>query len=194
MWSNDGRGALSDTRKYERIGQITAAVFVTKQPKLESWQKRKWNQLSTFYFGTDQGTICQADDMGACVDVEQPLKSEICVMMYYEEKARLVVINKSLMLTQYIIAEDGRVTRGVQVKLSVSQLRAGREVTEQIDVSGRSVVWAGSGLLAISPQEKFVRMLDLSSDDSYTLSLSALGDWVDKRDRAKMVAFDPVKR
>ena len=132
--------------------------------------------------------------MGACVDVEQPLKSEICVMMYYEEKARLVVITKSLMLTQYIIAEDGRVTRGVQVKLSVSQLRAGREVTEQIDVSGRSVVWAGSGLLAISPQEKFVRMLDLSSDDSYTLSLSALGDWVDKRDRAKMVAFDPVKR
>lgn len=126
-----------------------------------------------------------ADDLGHCTEV-QSLSSAVDKMLFYEEKSRLVIITRSLLLTQYHVSEDGRVTRVMQVKLSVAK--------DVADSGIRSVVWAGPGLLAIATSEKMVRLLDLSSDESYNLSLSSVGDGVDKNDRVVAVAFSPVDR
>jgi WD40 repeat protein len=74
----------------------------------------------------------------------------------------------------------------MQVKLSVAK--------DVADTGIRSVVWAGPGLLACATHEKMVRVLDLSTDESYNLSLSSIGDMIDRADRVVCVAFSPVDR
>ena len=106
-------------------------------------------------------------------------------MLFFEEKARLVIITRSLLLTQYQVSENGHVSRVMQVKLSVAK--------EVSNLGIRSAVWAGSGLLAAATHEKMVRLLDLASDESYNLSLSAIED-IDRTDRVVCVSFSPVDR
>lgn len=53
-------------------------------------------------------------------------------MLYFEERSSLVIITRSLLLTQYHVSDDGRVQRAAQVKLSVPQDVA-------VKVSGRFV-------------------------------------------------------
>jgi intraflagellar transport protein 140 len=107
-------------------------------------------------------------------------------MLFYEERSRLVIITRSLLLTQYQVAEDGRVTRVMQVKMSVAG-----DVAEK---GLKSVVWASPGLIAAATQEKMVRLLDIAADESYNLSLSACGDIVDRSDRVVTVVFGPLDR
>ena len=71
-------------------------------------------------------------------------------MLFFEERARLVILTRSLLLTQYQVADDGRVTRIMQVKMSVAG---------DLSSTGlHSVVWAGSGVLAIATQERMLRL------------------------------------
>ena len=187
VWVVDSRGTLTPSRQYRKRSNITAAVFCVIPPKLESQKKidLKKNYSPAFFFGTDRGGVIYADDLGHCTEVQQ-LSSSVDKMLFYEEKSRLVIITRSLLLTQYHVAEDGRVSRVMQVKLSVA-----RDVAE---VGIKSVVWAGPGLLAAATSEKMVRLLDLSTDESYNLSLSALGETVDRNDRVVVVAFNPTDR
>ena len=126
-----------------------------------------------------------ADDHGFCNDVQQ-LSSSIDTMLYFEERNRLVIITRSLLLTQYQIGEDGKVTRVMQVKLSVAG-----DVAEK---GLKNVTWASPGLLVMATQEKMVRLLDLAADASYNLSLSALGNIVERSDKVISVAFGPLDR
>ena len=105
-------------------------------------------------------------------------------VIIFLEKICLIIITKSFYLVQYQVAEDGRVTNAVQVKLSVS-LETGSGIG--------GAVWAGSGLLAIATHEKFVRFLDLQSDDGYHLSMSSI-DAFDKSDRVSLVSFNALDR
>lgn len=172
------RGTLTPTRQYRKKGSITAAVFCRilspnaprgLQPLSAAVLSGKSSSSSyspAFFFSTDRGGLVYADDLGHCTDVQQ-LSSSVDIMLYYEERARLVVITRSLLLTQYQVAEDGRVTRLVQVKLSV----AGSVAENGLN----SVIWAGPGILAAATNEKLVRLLDLAADESYNLSLGAIG-------------------
>jgi intraflagellar transport protein 140 len=56
------------------------------------------------------------------------------------------------------------------------------------------VVWAGSGIIAMATQERMLRLLDLTGDESYNLSLSVASDIVDKLDCVCVVAFSPLDR
>lgn len=134
----------------------------------------------SFFFGTEQGALVYADDLGHCADVQQ-LPSSIDIMLFFEEKSRLIIITRSLLLTQYQVAEDGRVSRTGQVKLSVAG---------DIAESGlKFCVWAAPGVIALATNEKFIRLLDLAADESYNLSLSSASDLVQKSDRVISVAF-----
>lgn len=138
-----------------------------------------------FFFGTDRGGLVYADDLGHCTDVQQ-LSSGIDIMLFFEERARLVIFTRSLLLTQYQVAEDGKVSRVMQVKMSVAG---------DLSQTGlRSVVWAGSGVLAMATQERMLRFLDLNGDESYTLSLSVVSDVVEKGDYVYTVCFNPLDR
>jgi len=144
------------------------------------------NQTPSFFFGTDRGALIYADDLGHCTDVQQ-LSSPIDTMLYFEERSSLVIITRSLLLTQYHVSDDGRVQRAAQVKLSVPQ---------DVAVKGiQSIVWAGPGLLAAATEEKIIRLFDLATDESYNLSMNnALGKYMDRSDRVVCVTFSPVDR
>ena len=90
-----------------------SAASAKKADKLSS-------QTPSFFFGTDRGALIYADDLGHCTDVQQ-LSSPIDTMLYFEERSSLVIITRSLLLTQYSVSDDGRVQRAAQVKLSVPQ-------------------------------------------------------------------------
>lgn len=144
------------------------------------------NYSPSFFFGTDRGSIVYADDVGHCTEVQQH-PSSVDVMMFLEERSRLVVINRSCLLTQYHVSDDGKVSRVMQVKLSISPDLSDRGL--------KSVVWAGPGILAMATEEKMVRFVDLAVDESYNISLaSSLGGFIDRTDRACYVAFSPIDR
>lgn len=126
-----------------------------------------------------------ADDLGHSSDVNQ-LQSSIDIMMFFEEKSRLVIITRTLMLSQFQVAEDGKITRIQQVKLSVAG--------DVVDRGLRSVVWCAPGILAIATHEKLVRLLDLATDESYNLSLTELGALLEKGDRVISAAFSSTDR
>jgi intraflagellar transport protein 140 len=200
VWSVDTRGSLTPTRQYRRKGEITSAVFcvmpTAAQPpqqqgpiqSLLNGQRKVDNKQANspaFFFGTERGAVVYADDLGHCTDVQQ-MTSSIDTMLFYEERSRLVIINRSLLLTQYQVAEDGRVSRVMQVKMSVAG-----DVTEK---GLKCVVWASPGLLAAATHEKMVRLLDLASDESYNLSLSVVGDMLDRSDHVVCLSFGPLDR
>jgi intraflagellar transport protein 140 len=203
VWSVDARGSLTPNRQYRRKGEITSAVFCvmpTSSPALVpqssqtsvqallTGQRKVENSLlgcTAFFFGTDRGAVVYADDLGHCTDVQQ-LTASIDTMLFYEERARLVIITRSLLLTQYQVAEDGRVSRVMQVKMSVAG-----DVAEK---GLKCVVWASPGLLAAATHEKMVRLLDLAADESYNLSLSAVGDILDRSDYVVCLSFGPLDR
>eukprot|EP00605_Chrysophyceae_sp_TOSAG23-4_P001489 GSChrysophyteH1.ASY1.ANO1.1626.1 assembled CDS len=180
VWTVDARGTLSPLRQYKKKGEICCALTVGDARRAEAKAA-----CPPFFFGTDRGSVTYADDQGFCSDVQQ-LNSSIDTMLYYEERARLVIVTRSLLLTQYQVSEDGKVSRVMQVKLSVAG--------DVEDKGLKSVVWASPGLLCMATQEKMVRLLDLAADESYNLSLSALGGIVERSDKVISVAFGPLNR
>lgn len=150
MWTVDARGTLFPTRQYRKKAEISNVVFCVVTPRdLTRKPDSKQTYSPAFFFGTDKGLVAYADDLGHCTDVQQ-LSSAIDVMLFFEEKSRLVIITRSLLLTQYQVGEDGKVTRVMQMKLSVAG--------DIGDKGLKYVVWAGPGLLAAASQEKMVNM------------------------------------
>jgi intraflagellar transport protein 140 len=187
VWNVDNRGTLTPSRQYRKKSQITVIVFCVIPPKMEAMKRLDWKKTYSppFFFGTDKGSIIYADDLGHCTEV-QMLNSSIDKMLFFEENSRLVIITKSLLLSQYQVADDGRVTKIMQMKLSVEKSAA--------DLGLRSAVWAGPGLLALGTCEKMVRFFDFQGDENYNLSLQLVGDIVDRNDRVFCVAFSPIDR
>lgn len=183
VWNVDPRGTLSITKGiYRKKGEVTAAVFCTVPNKSDP---RKAELKHNFFFGTDRGQVIFADDLGHSQDVAN-MNTSIDTMLFFNERSRLVIITRSLLLTQFNVAEDGKVSRFQQVKLSIAG--------DVADKGIKSVVWASPGLLAAATQEKFVRLLDIATDESYNLSLSAIGDIIDRNDRVVCVSFGPLDR
>jgi intraflagellar transport protein 140 len=155
VWTVDARGTLTPTRQYRKKSPVTAAVFCVVPIKLDNRKgiDTKQTYSPAFFFGTEKGLVAFADDLGHCSDVQQ-LSSSVDIMMFFEERSRLVIITRSLMLTQYQVAEDGKVSRVMQMKLSV----AGdlKDMSEK-ERGLRHVVWASPGLLAAATHEKMVR-------------------------------------
>jgi intraflagellar transport protein 140 len=180
VWTVDARGTLSATRQYRRKGEITAAVFCTLPPRPDS-RKKDWKKTysPSFFIGTDKGGVVYADDLGHCTEVNQ-LTSPIDKMLFYEDSGKLVILTKSLMLTQFHVAEDGKVSKLNQVKISIPQDGL------------NSLVWAGSGLLAAATQEKMVRVFNISSEENYNILLPNFGG--DRLPRVVSVAFNPIDR
>jgi intraflagellar transport protein 140 len=200
VWSVDVRGTWTPLRQYRKKGEVVSAVFCVLPIRLDYMQRKDakqipvntQNQSPAFFFGTDKGTVAYADDLGHCTDVQQ-LASAIDTMLFFEERSRLVIITRSLMLTQYQVADDGKVTRIMQMKLSVQQMEGISEHAEK-HRGIKNVVWTCPGLVAAATHEKMLRLLDLTSDESYNLTLSALGEMYDRNDRIIAVAFGPLDR
>jgi hypothetical protein len=58
----------------------------------------------SFFFGTESGVVSYADDLGHCSEV-QHLATAVDAMAFYEEKMRLIIITRSLFLSQLQVSE-----------------------------------------------------------------------------------------
>jgi intraflagellar transport protein 140 len=183
-------------RQYRKKGELTAIAFCPMStPKVHDAVVAKGKSTDlriaaaltpSFFVGSDRGTIIYADDVGHCTDVHQ-LSTPIDVLLFFEEKSRLVIITRSLLLTQYHLSEEGKLSRVMQVKLSVSG--------DIVDRGIKSVTWTSPGILVAVTEERMVRFFDLATDDSYNISLhNALGGFIERSDRVAVVAFYPVDR
>ncbi|KAG5176880.1 putative intraflagellar transport protein 140 [Tribonema minus] len=184
VWKCDSHGGtVLPLVQYRKKGAVTAAVFCGSTSS--SQDDPVAAALSPpFFFATDTGTVCYADDLGHCTDIQQ-LGSCVDTLMFYEGAMRLIVVTRSLLMVQLQVADDAHVTQFMKVKLSVSAAAVAERGV-------RDVAWAGPGLLAAATGEGLVRLWDLANDESYVLSLANTG--LDRADRAISIAFDPVKR
>jgi intraflagellar transport protein 140 len=193
VWAVDSRGTLTPTRQYKKKGMITAAVYCTIAADASAFMKQTYSP--SFFFGTSKGGLVYADDLGHCADVQQ-LSSPVDIVMYFEEASRLVIMTRSLMLIQYGVSDDGRVSKISQVKISVTGDlgRKGPDPEKVVWAGPGKVVWAGPGLLAMACSEKMVRLFDVAADEAYNLSLSVLGEMLDRNDKVVQVSFSPISR
>jgi intraflagellar transport protein 140 len=173
-------------RQYRKNGEITTVAFYTLPLRSEILRKAELKQTYSppFFFGTSRGSVVYADDLGHCTDL-QKLPSSIDIMLFFDEKFRLIIITRSLMLTQYQVADDGKVSRLSQTKLSI--------MSDSMDKGLKYVVWANPGLLAMASQEKMIRFFDIATEESYNLSLSSLAE-IERNDRVVCVAFGALDR
>jgi intraflagellar transport protein 140 len=155
---------MAATRQYRKKGEVTTLVFgVLASKKLDRGNESLSSSTThvvdrikpafspPFFFGTSRGLIFFADDLGHCSEI-QALSSSIDSMTFFEETGRLVVITRSLLLTQFQVTSDGKVTLLSQVKLSVA-------ASEVIEAGIKSVCWASPGLLATVTLEKMVSLI-----------------------------------
>ncbi|GMI07811.1 hypothetical protein TrVE_jg6403 [Triparma verrucosa] len=172
VWKASVHG-LSPSVQYKKGSALTCACFTTGSRGL----------TPAFFFGSESGTVSYADDLGHCTDV-QSLSSCIDCLMFYEGKSRLVIVTRSLLMTQIQVNEDGRVAPVMKVKLSVAGDASSRGV--------REVCWAGPGLMAAACGEGMIRFWDLAKDENYVLTLTSAG--LKRSERAISIAFNPLQR
>ncbi len=137
----------------------------------------------SFFFGTASGTVAYADDAGHCTDV-QNLGTQVDTLTFYADKGRLVIITRSLLMTQLAVAPDGRVTPVMKVKLSIAGTASSAGVT--------NTAWIGPGALAAAAGESMLRVWDLRRDSNYVLPIKPFG--VQSSSRVTCVAFNPTQR
>mmetsp|Transcript_83931 Transcript_83931/g.237404 ORF Transcript_83931/g.237404 Transcript_83931/m.237404 type:complete len:1469 (+) Transcript_83931:229-4635(+) len=184
VWKSDSRGALSMYKQYKCNSATTAGVFSTAG-HMQSRSDVLGHAFSpSFFYGTEDGKVYFADDLGHMTEV-QALSSSVDCMKFYGDKSRLVIITRALLMVQLQVGDDGRVAPVMKVKLSIAG--SGEKSIKQ-------VVWAGPGLIAAASGENLVRLWNLASDENYTLSLSSAGRMVGRSDRIVSVAFNPVQR
>ncbi|CAM9668740.1 unnamed protein product, partial [Ectocarpus sp. 12 AP-2014] len=183
VWKADARGNMAPSVQYRRKNSaITAAVFCGSPSQSADALAQAFSP--SFFFSTESGAVCYADDLGHCSEVQQ-LTSPVDRLMFYEAARRLVVITRSLLMTQLQVGEDGRVSQFMKVKLSVS-------ASSVRETGLREVTWAGPGLLAAATGEGLVRFWDLSSAKNYVLTLPSGG--LDRTDKSTCISFDPIRR
>lgn len=117
------------------------------------------------FFGTRNGAIYMADDLGHSAEVAS-LGASIDHLLFYESKNRLVVLTSTLSLVQLQIGSDGKVIPVMKVKVSVVGGAADRGI--------RGVCWAGPGVMAAATGESLVRFWNLANDETYVISLASV--------------------
>ena len=187
VWKPDGRGRLSPICHYNKPGAVNHVVFVSNAMQGEgagAGERKKDSApaITSFFFGGDSGTVCYADDMGHCTVVTDNLHSAISVMDFYEEKHQLVIITKSLLLTQLQVGADGVLT----------SVRPAVKLAMKGDSGITQSCWVGAGLLATSsPEESLIRVWDLDQSENYTFSLHSADSRIPRSDRVAALAFNP---
>lgn len=187
VWKPDGRGRLSPICHYNKPGAVNHVVFVSNAMQGDgagSGERKKDSApaITSFFFGGDSGTVCYADDMGHCTVVTDNLHSAISVMDFYEEKHQLVIITKSLLLTQLQVGADGVLT----------SVRPAVKLAMKGDSGITQSCWVGAGLLATSsPEESLIRVWDLDQSENYTFSLHSADSRIPRSDRVAALAFNP---
>ncbi|KAK7788798.1 hypothetical protein R5R35_010909 [Gryllus longicercus] len=120
-----------------------------------TYQATHGDNLSLFV-GSVSGIIYYITEDGSVTEVLNLEGILLKKMLYREGKDNLIVMTEGLSVGQFAVDAKGNLTEIMKVKLS------GRS-------QDATMVWAGSGLLAISTGDLSIRCWDMDSGDNYLL-------------------------
>jgi intraflagellar transport protein 140 len=190
VWKSDNRGLLNTFKQYgtgpssvvsTSRSPCTTAVFSTSNlDKAGAFLGSNFSP--SFFFGSEEGNVFFADDLGHSAQV-QSLSSCVDELLFYDDRRRLIILTRSLLLVQLQVDDDGRVVPVQKVKLSVGAGSGERAIHQ--------VIWAGPGLIAAASGESVVRFWNLANDDNYTLSLQKP---ISRSDRVLSLGFNHHQR
>ncbi|XP_014248149.1 intraflagellar transport protein 140 homolog [Cimex lectularius] len=135
-------------------------MFSAWRPKTAGRRTAVQMDATAFYVGTDNGYIYHINESGFMREVASNL-GLIQKLLHYEKEDCLLVIVEGLNMNYYSIDPNGNLQEVTKVKLSTSAA-----------MTGCSVVWAGSGVLACAVGDMTVRIWEPSTGDSYSLIFS----------------------
>eukprot|EP00931_Biecheleriopsis_adriatica_P116716 TRINITY_DN92326_c0_g1_i1.p1 TRINITY_DN92326_c0_g1~~TRINITY_DN92326_c0_g1_i1.p1 ORF type:complete len:1461 (-),score=378.40 TRINITY_DN92326_c0_g1_i1:60-4403(-) len=178
VWKTDAKGLCNQMCHYRKSGAHDKVIFRTMTPTGEPSLENP-----PFFFGGEQGIIYLADDFGLCSE-RYKVGSALQLLEYYHDKDVVVVVTKSVILAQFQLSAEGKVTKESKLKLSCGP-----------NPETLQGCWAGPGLLATCSNESIVRLWNLANDESYILSLQG----VDERnslsgDKVTAIDFNPRKQ
>ncbi|PIK61717.1 putative intraflagellar transport protein [Apostichopus japonicus] len=163
-----------DTQKAEEMKALARAAVRGDEKALDmfSWRRDPSPAKSgvlglsgdgnSCFVGGSEGRIYFIKDSGSFSEVGS-VEGEVKKLLYNEHRNVLVVITKGMLLSQYSVSADGKLTEMMKVKLS-----------GKVSESDCDMVWAGKGLLATATGECLIRQdVDLDKDDNYILGLDS---------------------
>ena len=177
VWKAD-RGGMKQAVQYRKGARLTAAVFCAPPSELLSKAL-----TPPFFFASEDGVVYYADDIGHCDEVSIQ-HAPVDQLVFYEERSQLILVTRTLLMTQLLLTREGEVRPGIKVKLSVAGDAKERGI--------RDLLWAGPGLLTTASGEGLVRFWNLSRDENYVLPLRHAG--AEASDRADCAAFSAEHR
>jgi intraflagellar transport protein 140 len=145
-------------QSYRKAGSQTRCAFLPAQT-VDVGNTASSMQLTSFFFGGEAGIVYYADDVGHCTEVVPAFGGPLDVLEVYLPSSRLVAVSRSLIMVQYDIGRDGKLTPLMRVKVSMKGSIA-------------SHTWASGGVLVtVSADEPHVRCWDVVRDEPYSFSL-----------------------
>jgi len=178
VWKTDMRGLCNQMCHYRKTGAHDKVIFRTMTPSGEPNLDNP-----PFFFGGEQGIIYLADDFGLCSE-RYKIGSPLLLLEYYREKDVVVLVTTNVILVQFSLSADGKVSNESKLKLSCGPS------PEKLQGC-----WAGPGLLATCSHESIVRLWNLADDENYILTLQG----IDERnslsgDKVTSIDYNPRKQ
>ncbi|CAE7303974.1 Ift140 [Symbiodinium natans] len=112
VWKTDMRGLCNQMCHYRKTGAHDKVIFRTMTPSGEPNLDNP-----PFFFGGEQGIIYLADDFGLCSE-RYKIGSPLLLLEYYREKDVVVLVTTSVILVQFSLSADGKVSNESKLKLS----------------------------------------------------------------------------
>ncbi|TPX69392.1 hypothetical protein SpCBS45565_g02472 [Spizellomyces sp. 'palustris'] len=157
VWKVDPRGRLSILCQYRLHNSITHCIFRSHRQELDL----RSGTSPPFFLSTTNGSIHYADDMGHCTE-SASTASQIATLLMLEHKDMVVIITNDLLLHQYSLASDGKMTQESQMKLSTSAKADNRAVI---------ATWAGPAILALSVGGQPIWIWDIENEENSVLRM-----------------------
>ncbi|KAJ3153303.1 hypothetical protein HDU89_000934 [Geranomyces variabilis] len=159
VWKVDQRGRLTVLCQYRLSNRVTHCLFRGSE-ELEI----KPHFSPPFFLATSTGSIHYADDMGHCTESNQ-METPIAAFLMLEHKDIVVVVTSTLLLYQFVLTPDGKLTQESEMKLSSAVKR---------DTKSISAIWAGPATLALSSGGQPIWIWDIENEENYVLSIPGM--------------------
>ena len=180
VWSIS-RG-LNPICQFQKEGAITNLAFCALAN--EHGEVPSFDQMNQyFFFAGSSGSVYLADDMKRCSEMCK-VGGKVRSLLYYREENSVVIITSSLLLVQFRVSPNEKLTPTRKVKMTIAG-----------NPNQLYSIWGGPGLLVTVSGENMIRLWNLEQDKNYFLTL-ADADTTGKLlgDKVNCIAYHEKKR
>ncbi|KAI9098081.1 hypothetical protein DFS34DRAFT_619554 [Phlyctochytrium arcticum] len=157
VWKTDPRGRLSIICQYRLNNAITHCVF---RMSLRDLDFRSGNS-PPFFLSASNGSLHYADDMGHCTE-SAVTSTPIAALLMMKHNDTVVAITDELMMHQYHVTVEGKLTQKAQMKVSSNAKANSKQILAQ---------WAGPTTLALSVGWQPIWVWDIENEENTILDM-----------------------